>query len=76
MSTRIIAINMWLALEAHQLDDLENFFTPEEEDNCDQYVASLGGKYDWQDSALSKRYRKKPTTINKLKELGRFIDQT
>ena len=61
----------------YQLDDLDNTLTPDvDEDNCDQYVASLGGKYDWQDSALSKRYRKKPTTINKLKELGRFIDQT
>ena len=61
----------------YQLDDLENTLTPDiDEDNCDQYVASLGGKYHWPDNSLSKRYTKQPTTINKLEKLGRFIDQT
>jgi hypothetical protein len=64
-------------VDNHQLDDLKNTLTPEiEVDNCDQYIASVGGKYDWVENSLSKRYTKKPTTINKLKELGRFIDQT
>jgi len=60
----------------YQLDDLKNTLTPEIEiDNCDQYVASVGGKYDWVKNALSKRYTKQPVTINKLKELGRYIDK-
>jgi hypothetical protein len=63
-------------VKSHQLDDLHNTLTPEEEDNCDQYVASVGGKYDWQENSLSKRYTKPPTTIDKLKEMGRLIDQT
>jgi len=60
----------------HQLDDLENTLTPKEEDNCDQYIASLGGKYDWQENSLSKRYTKIPTTITKLEKMGRLIDKT
>ena len=64
-------------VDNYQLDDLENTLTPDiDEDNCDQYVASLGGKYDWQENSLSKRYTKQPITIDKLIELGRFIDQT
>jgi hypothetical protein len=64
-------------VDHHQLDDLKNTLTPEiEVDNCDQYIASVGGKYDWVENSLSKRYTKKPTTISRLKELGRFIDQT
>ena len=54
---------------AHQLDDLENTLTPEDEDNCDQEIgrATITGMYNtWQDSQLSKRYTKPPTTINAL----------
>jgi hypothetical protein len=64
-------------VDHHQLDDLDNTLTPEIEiDNCDQYVASVGGKYDWIENSLSKRYRKEPTTIGRLMRLGRYIDQT
>ena len=64
---------------ANQLDDLDNTLTPEEEDNCDQYIAGpmrakmYGGdprfediEGQWQDSSLSKRFTKEPTTINSL----------
>ena len=54
---------------AHQLDDLNNTLTPEDEDNCDQDVgrSTVTGMYDtWQDSQLSKRYTKPPTTMNAL----------
>ena len=54
---------------AHQLDDLNNSLTPEEEDNCDQDIGrgTVTGMYDtWVDSALSKRYTKPPTTMNAL----------
>ena len=64
-------------VDNHQLDDLHNTLTPEiEVDNCDQYVASLGGKYDWEENSLSKRYTKDPTTITELEKLGRLIDET
>ena len=63
-------------VESHQLDDTHNTLTPEEEDNCDQYIAGLGGKYDWQESALSKRYTKSRATIAKLEKMGRLIDET
>ena len=54
---------------AHQLDDLENTLTPEDEDNCDQDIgrSTVTGMYDtWQDSELSKRYTKPPTTMKAL----------
>jgi hypothetical protein len=71
---------------AHQLDDLENTLTPEEEDNCDQEVAGFdvnrpaGGRYsprkkadvDWTKSPLSKRYTKEPTTMNALRAAGKL----
>ena len=64
-------------VDHHQLDDLKNTLTPEiEVDNCDQYVASVGGKYDWVENSLSKRYTKAPTTITELEKLGRLIDET
>ena len=56
---------------AHQLDDLENTLTPEDEDNCDQDIgrSTVTGMYDtWQDSQLSKRYTKPPTTMEALGE--------
>mgnify|MGYP005823701831 FL=1 len=64
-------------VDNHQLDDLHNTLTPKiEVDNCDQYVASVGGKYDWEENSLSKRYTKAPTTITELEKIGRFIDET
>jgi hypothetical protein len=63
-------------VKSHQLDDKHNTLTPDvEKDNCDQYIASLGGKYNWQDNALSKRYTKAPTTIAELEKIGRLIDE-
>ena len=56
---------------AHQLDDLNNTLTPEDEDNCDQDIgrSTVTGMYDtWQDSQLSKRYTKPPTTMEALGE--------
>ena len=54
---------------AHQLDDLDNSLTPEEEDNCDQDIGrgTVTDMYDtWVDSALSKRYTKPPTIMQAL----------
>ena len=64
---------------AHQLDNLENELTPEiEEDNCSQFVSQVwAGRRnikDWVSSPLSKRYTKKPITINKLKSLGLLVE--
>ena len=64
-------------VDNYQLDDLHNTLTPKiEVDNCDQYIASLGGKYDWQENSLSKRYTKTPATITELEKIERFIDNT
>ena len=74
--------------EAHQLDDLENTLTPVEEDNCDQDVAGVdinrpaGGRYsprkkvnvDWVESPLSKRYTKKPATMDALIALDKLVE--
>ncbi len=59
-----------------QLDDLENTLTPEEEDNCYQYSAEKWSPPDvnWQDSPLSKRWTKAPTTIAALKKLGKLVE--
>ena len=60
---------------AHQLDDLENTLTPEDEDNCDQDIgrSTVTGMYDtWQDSQLSKRYTKPSTTMDALKKAGKL----
>ena len=68
---------------AHQLDDLKNTLTPEEEDNCDQEVA--GGSHgmyggdtvenpDWMNSPLSKRYTAPPKMMDKLEVAGRLIE--
>ena len=69
----------------HQLDDLENTITPEKEDNCQQpdkkefdQSEDPGMKADtsgteWMKSARSKRFTKKPTTLDKLEKLGLII---
>ena len=66
-----------------QLDDLKNTLTPEEEDNCQQTIASIGPpskdsllatKTDWMNSPLSKRWTKPPTTIERLRALGKLIE--
>tara|TARA_B100000686_G_scaffold312533_1_gene357156 strand:+ start:248 stop:904 length:657 start_codon:yes stop_codon:yes gene_type:complete len=70
-------------VDHHQLDDKHNTLTPDvEKDNCDQYIASLplgpGGRpvTPWEKNALSKRYTQEPTTITRLRELERLIDET
>ena len=60
-----------------QLDDLDNTLTPEDEDNCDQHIsrATVTGMYNtWQDSALSKRWTKQPTTLNALRAGDRLVE--
>ena len=74
---------------AHQLDDLENTLTPEEEDNCDQEVAGydITGPDDWYSgdpashvdvdwvkSPLSKRYTAPPAMMDKLRAAGRLME--
>ena len=60
-----------------QMDNLENELTPEEEDNCDQEVTQKMGNrgYPWQDSPLSKRWTKQPTTLNALRAGDRLIEE-
>ena len=63
-------------VESHQLDDLANTRTPEEEDNCDQDIARstiTGISNTWVDSPLSKRYTKAPTTIKALEKAGKLV---
>ena len=64
-----------------QLDDKQNTLTPEEEDNCMQSVAmkgmnpKSGGSMNvaWQESPLSKRYTKPPTTMNALEAAEKLV---
>tara|TARA_B100000700_G_scaffold200561_1_gene220573 strand:- start:23248 stop:23787 length:540 start_codon:yes stop_codon:yes gene_type:complete len=61
-------------VKSSQLDDFDNYFTPEEEDNCDQSTPmDHEGPRGWMDSPLSKRYTKEPTTINSLKVDGKLV---
>ena len=57
-----------------QLDDLQNTLTPQDDtDNCQQHDGIRGSWYDLEDSPLSKRYVKEPTTIRALEEGDRLI---
>ena len=60
---------------SQQLDNLQNDLTDIEKDNCDQGVAEEDGPSDdyWHTSSLSKRYTKEPSTINKLKAMGKLV---
>ena len=55
-----------------QLDNLKNFLTPEDEDNCEQLSArnddATGDKKNWPDSVLSRKYSKSGTPV--IDELG------
>jgi len=55
-----------------QLDDMFNRLTPDEQDNCDSIsVMDDDDRSSYEDSALSKAYRKAGTpVIDKLKEMG------
>jgi len=64
-----------------QLDDLNNTLTPEDEDNCDQSVSRhepgemLAFDADWENSPLSKRWTKTPTTLNALRAGDRLVEE-
>ena len=59
-----------------QLVDLHNTLTPEDEDNCDQYVAIKDAQgmhmpKNWKDDALSKLYKKSGTPVmDELRKRG------
>ena len=58
-------------VQSHQLDDEEDTLTPEEDDNCDQDAARDAARFSsthqkWNETPLSKRYTKEPTTIKAL----------
>ena len=61
-----------------QLDNEKDSFDNGPEDDCDQGIArsTITGMYDtWEDSALSKIYKKSPaSTIEKLRSLGKLIE--
>jgi len=52
-------------VKMHQMDNEYNDLTPQEDDNCGQSRARKDG--DWEESPLSKRYTKKPTVINQIR---------
>ena len=67
-------------VQSIQLDDLKNTITPEEEDNCKQHASTVGRDnmgipktVDFQESPLSKRYAKVPTTMNALEAAGKLV---
>ena len=67
-------------VQSAQLDDLQNTITPEEEDNCEQHSSTVGRSsagmpkvVDFQESPLSKRYTKPPTTMNALDAAGKLV---
>ena len=67
-------------VQSVQLDDLKNTITPEEEDNCKQHSSTVGRDgmgipktLDFQESPLSKRYTKAPTTMNSLEAAGKLV---
>ena len=71
-------------VKVHQLDDMQNSLTPEEEDNCDQGVSlhtvkladldDSGNSLKWTESPLSKRYTKEMTTMNALIALDKLVE--
>ena len=67
-------------VQSVQLDDLRNTITPEEEDNCEQHASTVGRSsagmpkvVNFQESPLSKRYTKPPTTMNALEAAGKLV---
>jgi len=70
-------------VESHQLDDLKNTLTPDDEDNCNQGVATkstvpvIGGllsrDFASESNPMSKRYTKKPETMQKLLDAGKLL---
>ena len=65
-------------VEVEQLDNETDSFDNGPDDDCDQDVAraTVTGMYDnWQDSPLSKIYKKQPAIIPALKSAGRWIEK-
>ena len=72
-------------VEAHQLDDLKNTLTPEDDDNCDQNIATksttpvigrfLNRNFASKNNPMSKRYTKEPIILQKLLDAGRLIQK-
>jgi len=71
----------------HQLDNLENELTPDiKDDNCNQRTAAwndwaidpkdMDTKDKWAESPLSKRYTKKPETMQELKWFKKLVEKT
>jgi len=52
-------------VKMHQLDNEYNDLTPQEDDNCGQSRARKDG--DWEKSPLSKRYTKKMTVLDQIR---------
>ena len=56
-----------------QLDNLEDSFKNGPQDDCEQLVGDIFNEdIPWQDSSMSKKYSKSPTTIDRLKKLGKW----
>jgi len=50
--------------------------TPDiEEDDCKQIKSVRAHREEWDQSSLSKRYTKAPTTMNALRAAGRLIEK-
>ncbi len=60
-----------------QLDNMKDSFENGPEDDCDQDVPmDYEGPNGWQDSPLSKMYKKSPaSTIEKLRLLGKLVEE-
>lgn len=56
-----------------QLDNLEDSFKNGPQDDCEQLVGDIFNEdVPWQDSSMSKKYSKSPTTIGRLKVKGQW----
>ena len=63
-------LNMRPDVKAHQLDNEYNELTPEDSDNCVQFMSreraeDYGGN--WKDNALSKRFTKEVTVLDQIR---------
>ena len=56
-------------VKQHQLDDEYNSLTPQDEDNCVQFMArNATSLSDWSSSPLSKRYTKEMTVLDQIRD--------
>jgi len=61
-------------IHVRQLDDLNDSFKDGPSNDCSQNSSQKQMKWDWVKSPLSKIYSKPPTTIEKLKKLGKWTE--